>query len=163
MNHDDGFVGKIDAGICAGDGAVIPLRNPAHEDSGQGVGGELHITGDSWNVVGRYVRTQYGRNVENSGLPLLLSFLELSLGHRHIAGAEIYGAFRHLADAAATSNGLIVDLNVSVQLVVFAEPFRIHGIRERSAGSIQGGLACQRQGYKGAQQYQRSYKQVNFS
>ena len=136
MHHHDGLVGKINPRIYAGDGLVIPLRNPAQEDSRQRIRGELHFSTHARNVVRRHHRSQHAGNIEDRGLPLGSSFLELAVRHRHIAGTKVYRAFRHLANAAAAANGLIVDLNARMQLLVFAEPLRINGIRERGARPV---------------------------
>ena len=67
---------------------------------------------------------------------LVLVSLHLLVVHGAVGSAEIDGAFGDLLDARAGADGLIVDLNVTVGLVVLVEPFRIDGIREGGAGAI---------------------------
>src|SRR5208337_286839 len=67
-------------------------------------------------------------------------FFQHFVGHRTVACSEINRAVDHLADPAATANGLVIDLNVRMQLVIFAEPLGIDGIRKGGSSSIQRGL-----------------------
>ena len=83
----------------------------------------------------------HGRNVQD----LRLGLFELLVRHGAIAGSEIHRAVQDLANSAATSDGLVVDLHVRMQLVVLAEPLRIHGIRESGACPVQLGLPQKRQ------------------
>src|SRR5437763_967515 len=65
---------------------------------------------------------------------------ELFIAHRPIASSEIYRPCQNLTDSAAATDGLVVDLHVGMQLVIFAEPLGIDWIRKRSARPIQSGL-----------------------
>jgi hypothetical protein len=83
-----------------------------------------------------------------------LGFFQLVVTHGTIGGAKVNRACYDLADSTPAANGLIIYLYLGMQLMVFAEPLRIHGIREGGASSIQGGLPNHGPGYKGAQQKQ---------
>ena len=76
---------------------------------------------------------------------LVFACAQLFVGHGDIAGSEIDRTVQDLANAAAAADRLVVDLHVRVQLVVFAEPLGIHGVREGGARSIQCGLPHDRQ------------------
>lgn len=67
---------------------------------------------------------------------LLVAVLALAVIHRAIGGAEIDGAIGDLLDARAGTDGLIIELNLGVFLVVLGEPFRIDGIGERGACTV---------------------------
>src|SRR3982075_767885 len=137
--HDDNVLrGKLDAFVDVGNGRVIPLGDFAKENSGEGLGSEVQLCGDSGDVVGRNNRAQHGGKVKNSGAVLVLVSLELLVVHGAVGGAEIHGAFCDLFDAAAGTDGLIVDLKIGVLLVVFVKPFGIHGVRKRCARAVDG-------------------------
>src|SRR5438045_2053247 len=89
---------------------------------------------------------------------LALRFGELLIGHRAIAGAEVNGSGQHLPYATAASDGLIVDFNIGMRLVIFAKPLRIDRIRERSPRSVEASR-CQR----GSREYRDRGEQCNAS
>ena len=62
---------------------------------------------------------------------------ELFVAHGTVTGAEINCFGLKLLDAAAAANGLIIDLNVRMGFVIFAEPFGIDWIWERGPCAIQ--------------------------
>src|SRR5207245_1278722 len=76
------------------------------------------------------------RKVQDARSVLVLVRLQLLVVHRPVGGAKIHRAFGHLLDPASRSNGLIVDLNVGILLVVLVEPFGINGVRERGTCAI---------------------------
>ena len=86
---------------------------------------------------------------------LYLGLFQLLVGHGAVAGSKIDGAVEHLANTTAATDRLIVDLYVRMNLVVLTEPFRIHGIRERGARSVQGGLSHEGQRQREGRQQQR--------
>ena len=92
----------------------------------------LHL-GDAGNVVCRNVGAKHGRDVQDLGFRLG----QLLVGHRTIGGAKIHCTRQHLADSAAAADGLVIDLNLRMLLVVFAEPLRIDGIRKGRARAVQ--------------------------
>src|SRR5260370_8681141 len=102
---------------------------------------------DSGDVV---CETSGSHNVRK-GEDLELGLFQLIVSHGTIAGHEVDRPGNYLADSAAAANGLVVHLNVRVQLVVFAEPLRIHGIRESGPSSVQRSLRRQWQGCQSAQ------------
>ena len=68
--------------------------------------------------------------------------LELIVVHRAVGGAEIHGFIQQLANSAAGTNRLIVNLHVRMSLMIDVEPLGIHRIRERRSGGVQQNLAC---------------------
>src|SRR6266436_1727161 len=92
--------------------------------------------------------------MQDSESVLVLVGLELLVVHGTIGGAEIHGAFGDLFDAAARTDGLVVDLNIGILLVVFIEPLRIHGVRKRCARTVdrEGAIGPQNASY--AENYQ---------
>ena len=70
------------------------------------------------NVVCGHDRAQHGRDMQD----LDFGLRQLLVGHGAVAGSELDGLAQNLADAAAAADGLVVDLHVRMQLVVFAEP-----------------------------------------
>ncbi len=73
---------------------------------------------------------------------------QLVVRHRAVTGAKIHRSFGHLANPAAAADRLIVDLHVRMCLAVFAEPFLINRVGERSARAGQLRLAESRNGEK---------------
>src|SRR5208283_3487430 len=69
-----------------------------------------------------------------------------------IARPEVDGAINDLPDSAAASDRLVIDLNVRMELVIFAEPLGIHGVRESGACPVQRSLGKCRQSEQCAQQ-----------
>src|SRR5205085_2139240 len=94
---------------------------------------------DARNVVSGHVGSQDCGNVED----LEMRVGKLLLGHGTITGAEVHRSRGYLPDSAATANGLIIDFNVRMLIVVLTKPLRVNGIRESSPGAIQPGLAKQ--------------------
>src|SRR5271169_549599 len=127
MDHDDGSVRQLYAGIVRRDGVVVPLVDLAQEDAGYGARTELELCLYARYVVGWYHRAQHRGDVED----LELRLRQLLVGHGTVTGAEVHRARRHLPNPAATADRLIVDLNVAVDFVVLIKPLRINGIRER--------------------------------
>src|SRR5258708_37690581 len=74
--------------------------------------------------------------MQDSESVLVLIALELLVVHGTIRGAKIHGSFGDLFDAAAPTDGLVVDLNIGILLVVFIEPLRVHGVRKRCARTV---------------------------
>src|SRR4051794_5409916 len=146
MNDHYWLSGEIHAGICLGDCRVIPRRDLSEEDSGKYFGRELDLLFHARNVVGGDDRTEYGWNVKN----LYLRLAELFIRHWAVTGAELNSLREHLADTAAATDGLVVDLNITMLLVVFAEPLGIHRIRKSSACGVD---ICLR----GSERYEHRY------
>src|SRR5581483_4282902 len=72
---------------------------------------------------------------------LLRCLRKLFVGHGAIASAKINRSGLQLLDAAAAANGLIVNLNVAVCVVIFAEPFLVNGIGKGCACTVKVGLS----------------------
>lgn len=82
----------------------------------------------------------------------------LLVSHGTVAGAKIDSAGRRLADAAARTNGLIVDLNSGMLSAVFTKPFGVDGFRKGRSSRIQ--LLCKTLGRHANDR--RSQKQAFF-
>ncbi len=82
---------------------------------------------------------------------------QLLIRHGAIAGAEIHGLRQDLANAAAAADRLVVELNIRMGLVVFAEPLLVHRIRKSSACPVQSGLAESRYSQNYAQKRNAAY------
>ena len=91
------------------------------------------IAGDSRNVVRRHDRAQNGGEVQN----LNFDCDELLVRHRAIGRAKVNCASLQLANPAARTDRLIVDLNIRMRGVVNVKPFRVNRVGERGAGRIQ--------------------------
>ena len=76
---------------------------------------------------------------------------QLFVGHRHVGGAEIHGAFGELADSAARTDGLVVDLDVGMRLVIFLKPLLINRRGERGPRRVDGFGRCRNCGGRGEQ------------
>jgi len=91
---------------------------------------KLSSAENAGNVVGRYVSAEHGGKVQDPEAVFVLKSLELLVVHGAIGSAEVHGAFGDLLDAAAGTDGLIVDLKIGVLFVVFVKPLGIHGVRK---------------------------------
>jgi hypothetical protein len=60
----------------------------------------------------------------------------LLVGERRVRGSEVDHPLGDLLDAAARPDGLVVELQVWMELVVVAEELRIEGERERRSGAV---------------------------
>src|SRR5690349_23839537 len=86
-------------------------------------------------------------------------FAQLLVRHRAVAGAKIDGASADLSDSTTAADGLVVDRDIGVQLVIIAEPLRIHWIRKRGTGAGQSGL---RERKSSQREYQKDYQGETF-
>ena len=75
--------------------------------------------------------------MENRSPSLFIESRDLFVFHRAIARPEVNRARGHLCDSAAAPNGLVVDLNIRMQIVVLIEPLGINWVRERGACAVQ--------------------------
>jgi hypothetical protein len=146
VNHDNFLVGELNPRVQRADGGIVPVGNPTEEDARKNVGGEFQFGGHARDVVRRYDRSHHCWDVENLGLQLSLCLAELIVGHGHVTGPKIHRGFCYLADSTSAANGLIVDLNIGMDLVVLTEPLGVNGIGKCCACSVQRGLPDQRQG-----------------
>jgi hypothetical protein len=129
MDDDDVFIGKFDSRIGFGQPRVVPLFDFFQEQISQHVRRELELASYTANVICRHVSTENSWDVKNFGG----SLRNLFIGHGAITSAEINGAGLNLLDAAAAANGLIVDFDVRVLIVVLIKPLGIHGVWESRA------------------------------
>src|SRR5205807_688244 len=142
-------------GVLHGSGdTFIPLASQAHGpfDRGglakvnarQGLRCKVRRCGDSGKVVGGNDGTEHGREMKDGAAVFVLESFELIVIHGAIGGAEIDGTLGDLLNAAARTDRLIVDFDRGVFLVVYVEPFRIHGVRESGPRTSYGQRAsCQ--------------------
>ena len=119
---------------------IVPLGDLAEEDVGEDRPRELDLCAQSFDVIDGHDGAEDGGEVRNRPGRLR----EHVVRHRLVACAEENRALEQLADAAARSDGLIVDLHGRVQCVVFREPLRIDGIRECRPRAVD--LHCSRWG-----------------
>src|ERR1035441_8828675 len=135
VNHHHIAGGKLHARVRFGDFRVVPLRDLAEKDTGQGFRGEVQLTGDTRNIVGRNIGAQHCGEVEHVAFALGLEFSHLRVIRRAVGGAEIDGTFGHLLNPTAGTDRLIIDFDIGVHLMVIAKPFGVHGIRKRRTRS----------------------------
>src|ERR1019366_9917453 len=100
------------------DASIVPGGDLAQEDVGQHFAAELEVV-DAGNVEGRHIRAEHGWNEDQFDL----GRGQLLVGGRHVRGAKIHRSGRDLADSAAGTDGLVVDLDAGVRLAVLAKPF----------------------------------------
>jgi hypothetical protein len=132
MNQDDRLVREFDIRVVLGQSWIVPGRDFAKKNPSQRFWSELQFRGHPGDVVRRDISTEYGGDMQNLGL----GFLELLVGHRAVAGAEVHRAGQHLANATAAADRLIVDFNVRMKLVVLTKPLRVHRIGEGRTSSV---------------------------
>src|SRR5205807_2021458 len=142
--------GKLGSGVDLGQGRIIPFLDFPQKNVGQNLSREVDLALDGGKIVSRDIRAEHCGNMEK----LEGSAFELLIGHGAIAGAEVDRAGLNLFNAAAAANRLIVDLNVGMQIVVFAEPLGINWIGKSSARP---GQIC----LCGCAAYQQNYAQPN--
>ena len=75
---------------------------------------------------------------ESADTLYLVIFAHLLFGHGHVGRAEITVPSDELRDAAAGSDGLIVDLDVGMELVKLLEPLLINWRRKCGPGGVDG-------------------------
>ena len=113
VDHDDVGGRQFHARVGFHQFRIVPFRDLAEEDSRQSFRREVEIRADAGNVIDRNVGAHHGREVQDSKSVLVVELLELHVVHRAVAGSEIDGAFGHLLDAAAGTDGLVVELQDS--------------------------------------------------
>ena len=69
---------------------------------------------------------------------VLRDLRELLVGHRHVGGAKVHRTFGKLADSAAGTDGLVVDLDIGVRLMKFLKPLLINRGREGGSRRVDG-------------------------
>src|SRR5206468_3626559 len=87
--------------------------------------------------VGEVVRDGDGPDGHREVHQLAGGLLFLFGGHGRVGRAEVDRLVPDLADTAARTDGLIVDLHFRMQTVVLARPFRIERVRKRRTGAVQ--------------------------
>jgi hypothetical protein len=113
-------------------GGIVPFLDLAEEDVREHRAGELEVGGDARQVVDRDIGAKHGRKMQNRPRRRL----QLFVGHGTIGRPEKHGLVADLADAAAGSDRLVVDLHLRVLLVVLVEPLRVDRVREGRAGAV---------------------------
>src|SRR5258708_38695145 len=133
MDYNNVDVRKFHAGIQFGDPGLIPFVDLSQKDVGQNVSAKLQFLAHGRNIVDRDDCTEHRGQVqylEGRGCELLIR-------HWPVAGPEIDGAGLYLLNAAAAADGLIVNLDVGMKLVILAKPLLVNGIRESRSRSGQ--------------------------
>src|SRR3954469_10332688 len=98
---------EVRVGVALGDRGVVPLRDLAEEDVGDGLAVELEALVDALDVVGHGDRAEHARDVDR--VALLLGGRDLLVLHRGVGGAEVDGAGGELGDPATRADALVVD------------------------------------------------------
>ena len=65
-----------------------------------------------------------------------LGLRQLLVAHGTIAGTEVDCLRQNLPDSSTAADGLIVDLDIGMSIVVLVEPLGIHRIGESCARSV---------------------------
>src|SRR5437879_3320265 len=118
MYHDDGSIRELHPWVHLRKSRVAPARDFSEVNVCQDLAGELHAVADSRDVVRGHDRAEHGWHMKH----LALHCRQLLVRHRSVAGAEINGSGSDLTDTATAADGLIVELNVRMLIVIFAEP-----------------------------------------
>ena len=105
----------------------------AQEEVRDHVGRKLEVLARFGEVVGQDNCAKHGRDVQHGAGGLG----ERLIGHRGIARAEVHRLVQELADTAAAADGLVVDLDIGMSLVIFAEPLLVHRIGKSCSSSVQ--------------------------
>src|SRR5258708_13547808 len=72
--------------------------------------------------------------MQNAESMLVLKRLDLVVVHGPVSGAEVHGSVSYLPDSPSRADGLIVNLNIRMQFVIFIKPLRVYGIGKRCTG-----------------------------
>lgn len=162
MGGDDAGVREVDARVVLLEEGVLPGGDLALEDADDGVWGELQRFGEAGEVVGDADGTGAFRDLEDG-----LHGGELRVVEGVVGGAEVDRAGLDLLHAAAGADGLVVDADVRVLVVVSLSPTGHGRINKGAAcaverddlvGGVAGGLAggererkrCRREDESGA-------------
>src|SRR3954454_9857837 len=124
---------ELRARVPLGDRRVVPLRDLAEEDVGDGLAVELEALLDAVDVVGHGDRAEHARDVDR--VALLLGGRDLLVLHRGVGGAEVDGAGGELGDAAAGADRLVVD-GRALGVLEAGRPFAVDGGREGRARAV---------------------------
>jgi hypothetical protein len=127
---DDGHrgVGELDARVLLGEARIVPVRDLAEEEAGERLRRQPEI--GHRRLVGDHDRAEHRRDVLDAG-----GLRHLLVGHGGVGGAEVDRALGDLLDATAGADGLVVEANVGLQLVVVAEPLRVERVRKGRTGA----------------------------
>ena len=128
--HDDNGVGRqLHTRVELGNGRIIPCLDGAKENIGQCRAVQNQLAGgDTVKIDHRHVAADNGRELHKA---VFLNVLNLE---RHIRGAEGHGAGDDLLDAAARTNGLIVQ-TIAGFLFIGIGPFGIDRIGKGCASA----------------------------
>ncbi len=149
VNNGDRQGRDVEARVPLGDGRVVPHGDVAGEDIGQDGARQLQLTGrNARDVDGRNHAADDGREHVQAVLVLLVE------GQRLVGSAEIDRVGFDLLDAAAGTDGLIVEL-VAGRTVVAFRPLGVERSREGSAGAGDGGARMGAGGAEGKSRDER--------
>src|SRR5579884_518337 len=150
MDDDNLLAGKIQSPIGTRKRSVVPLCDVPEKNSRESFGRELDLSGNARNVVG-WNNTTHDRRKLNDRLSHIFQLLIIE---RHVTRSEIHGARLKLLDSSTAADRLIINLDVGVCLMKFAEPLGINRIGKSCAGGIQVDLRTRR-GYCRNQERER--------
>ena len=136
VNHYNGLIRKGSTRIGLRNCWIVPGRDFPKVDASNNIGCELKFPFKSWNIVSGNDSAQHGREVKHSCSPLLLEGRDLLVFHWPVAGSEVNRSSGYLRDSATAADGLVIDLNFRMLLMVLIEPLRIDGIRKRRSCAI---------------------------
>src|SRR6266516_4995760 len=139
MDDDDSLIRQGYAGVDLGYRGIVPGRDLAQVNSGDDLGSELQFALEPGDIVRRYDSSQNRRQMDD----LHLSACQLFIGHGAITSSEVNRASSHLTNTATASNGLEVDLNIRMFLVILVKPLGIDRIGKGSTRCVQLGLRSQ--------------------
>src|SRR5699024_1284114 len=131
-------VGEVQTGVERGDGRVIPARDGAQKNAGQGVTVQDQLSGfHALDIQDRHDAAYHHGKLAQT-VPG-----QLGAGKWLVGGAEIDGAGLDLRDAATGTDGLVVDA-VSAFGGIGGRPLGQHRVHETGAGTgdIGGEGAC---------------------
>jgi hypothetical protein len=126
--------GEFHSGIQGVQLGIVPGRDLAQEDVRDGFLRKLDSAGDARDLVGEdHGAHGHGDVVDRGrGLGTLLG------GHLGVGGAEVDRLLQDLLDATPGTDGLVVDLDLGFDLLVFGHPLGVEGIGKGSARSLEG-------------------------
>src|ERR1700735_3379924 len=117
MHHNDFLIGQFGTRIVLRDARVVPVGDFAQENVGQHVTAEANV-GDAGNAVNRNYSSEHSWDMNQ----LDLGGGNHVIGHRHVGCSEVDQAAGDLANAAARTDGLVVDFHARMRRAILAEP-----------------------------------------
>ena len=156
VNHGDGHVRQVFAGVQGGQFGVIPFGDGAHEYFSQ------HGAGDAQLARLETIEVEHGNGAADDGGELDHTVLvQIGAGHRCVGSAECHCLGADLLDATGRTDGLVVHAGAGSGFVAFS-PFGIDRKREGRAGAGDVGCHCRTHGDAGKNGGGNRFKQSAF-